>query len=89
MTPADDDTTKFVARPERTMDWPSEPTLFIDITEGAMNPVGFVKGNETVPHGTEVSGFGLYGGWAFHKNAEASIEMKFLATPTNETDLYL
>ena len=84
-----DDDTEFIATPERTMDWPAEPTLFIDMTEGTNNPVGFVKGNETLENGSTISGFGLYGGWAFHKNGEGSIEMNFLATPTNETDIYL
>ncbi|KAF2799929.1 hypothetical protein K505DRAFT_229909 [Melanomma pulvis-pyrius CBS 109.77] len=81
---------EFVATPNRTVDgWSAEPTLFIDLTEGANNPIGFVKKNESLGSGSTVSGFGLYGGWAFHKDDGGPIAMKFLASPTNETGIYL
>lgn len=63
--------------------------MYVDTTDGAMNAVGFVAGNETAPDGATVTGFGLYGGWAFHRDDSSSIEMKFIASPTNETDVYL
>jgi hypothetical protein len=63
--------------------------MYVDLTEGATNPIGFVNDNETLPSGASTVGFGLYGGWAFHKQNNANIEMKFLATPTNETGIYL
>lgn len=63
--------------------------MYIDTTEGSLNAVGFVQGNQTLGDGSTTTGFGLYGGWAFHTNDESTIEMKFVATPTNETDIYL
>ncbi|KAF2687907.1 hypothetical protein K458DRAFT_414976 [Lentithecium fluviatile CBS 122367] len=81
--------TEFVATPDTTVDWDSEPTMYIDTTEGAINAVGFVKGNETLGDGETTTGLGLYGGWAFHKVENSTIEMKFIATPTNESDIYL
>ena len=91
MTEGDD---KFRAKANSTgtssaPSWSTEPTMYVDLTEGATNPVGFTTGNETLPSGATVVGFGLYGGWAFHKQKDASLEMKFLATPTNETGIYL
>lgn len=84
-----DDETEFLASPDSTVDWASQLTMYVDTTGGSLNTVGFVKGNETVQGSGTTSGFGLYGGWAFHKNSEEAIEMKFVATPTNETDIYL
>ncbi|KAL1595208.1 hypothetical protein SLS60_009896 [Paraconiothyrium brasiliense] len=90
MTEGDD---KFVAKANTTaastLDWSPEPTMYIDMTEGVANPIGFAKDNETLPSNATTVGFGLYGGWAFHKPDDADIEMKFLATPTNETGIYL
>lgn len=63
--------------------------MYIDLTEGAVNPVRFALDNETLPSGASSVGFGLYGGWAYHKKDNATIEMNFLATPTNETGVYL
>jgi hypothetical protein len=87
MTEGDD---KFVAKANTTaISTLAGPTMYVDLTEGAANPIGFVKDNETLPGGASTVGFGLYGGWAFHKQNDANIEMKFLAAPTNETGIYL
>lgn len=67
----------------------SKEMMYVDLTEGAANPVGFTMDNKTLPKGASAVGFGLYGGWAFHKQGNADLEMKFLATPTNETGIYL
>ncbi|KAF2445481.1 hypothetical protein P171DRAFT_430892 [Karstenula rhodostoma CBS 690.94] len=81
---------KFVARANTTSPaWPTEPTMYVDLTEGAAISVGFTTDNKTLPDGATSVGFGLYGGWVFHKQDDADIEMKFLATPTNETGIYL
>lgn len=79
----------FVANPDNSTNWPSARTMYVDVTEGAVEPVGFALANETLRDGKTTSGFGLYGGWAFHKQNSSAIEMKFIATPTNETDIYL
>ncbi|KAF2195355.1 hypothetical protein K469DRAFT_722603 [Zopfia rhizophila CBS 207.26] len=84
-----DESTEFVATPDRAMDWASQPTMYIDTTSDAFNPVGFTIGNETVDNSSTVTRFGLYGGWAFHRDDEGIVEMKFYATPINETDIYL
>ncbi|KAJ4303507.1 hypothetical protein N0V90_002403 [Kalmusia sp. IMI 367209] len=84
-----DDDTKFIAKADSTVSWSSSPTMYVDLTDGAANPVGFVTDNGTLPSGATVVGFGLYGGWAFHKQNDSALEMKFLATPTNETGIYL
>lgn len=73
----------------RTMSWTSQPTMYVDLTEGAANPVGFTTDNDTLSSSATVVGFGLYGGWAFHKQESESLEMNFLAEPTNETGIYL
>lgn len=79
---------QFVASPESPMNWSTLPILAVDNTTGASNPVSFVNSNDTEDAGS-VSGFGLYGGWAFHKNGAGEVEMKFIATSTNESDVYL
>jgi hypothetical protein len=58
-----EENTEFVATPNTTVDWDVEPTMYIDTTAGVINPVGFVKGNETLPEGSTTTGLGLYGGW--------------------------
>lgn len=83
------DDVQFVATPDRTTDWTALPTMYVDNSTDAYSPIGFVLGNETLGDGLSDSGFGLYGGWAFHKNGDGEVEMKFHATPTNETDVYL
>lgn len=81
---------KFVAKSNTTTHaWSTDPMMYIDMTEGTNNPVGFIHDNETLPSGASTVGFGLYGGWAFHKQGDSEIEMKFLAAPTNETGIYL
>ncbi|KAF1979902.1 hypothetical protein BU23DRAFT_108213 [Bimuria novae-zelandiae CBS 107.79] len=83
---------KFVAKGNSTGTAPSlssKPTMYVDVTEGASNPVGFTTDNETLPSGATAVGFGLYGGWVFHKQQNSSLEMKFIATPTNETGIFL
>lgn len=61
--------------------------MYIDTTTG-LNAVGFTFSTGNLTDGETVDGFGLYGGWAFHMNDEDKVEMKFYATPTNETDVY-
>jgi hypothetical protein len=80
---------EFLATPDRTIEGWEEPAFAIDLTEGVNNPVKFVKANSTLGSDATVSGFGLYGGWAFHKDNGGPIAMKFLASPTNETGIYL
>jgi hypothetical protein len=70
------------------MNWSGLPILAVDNSTGASNPVSFVNENDTENVGS-ISGFGLYGGWAFHKNGAGEVEMKFIATPTNESGIYL
>lgn len=36
-----------------------------------------------------VKGFVIFGGWAYNNQKAGAIEMDFIATPANETDLYL
>ena len=85
-----DDETKFLAKPDNPEDWSVEASLYIDASPGAIKPVGFSRANESLPDGATDNGFGLYGGWAYHKDdPEAALEMKFLATPTNESDVFL
>ncbi|KAL5447409.1 hypothetical protein PMIN06_007492 [Paraphaeosphaeria minitans] len=58
----------FVAKANTTGPiWSTEPTMYVDLTEGATNPIGFTQDSKTLPSGTSSVGFGLYGGWAFHK----------------------
>ncbi|KAF2640243.1 P-loop containing nucleoside triphosphate hydrolase protein [Massarina eburnea CBS 473.64] len=85
---ANENSTEFVAAPDVTVEWESSPTLYVDTTAGAINPIGFIKQNETLPEGATAIGFGLYGGWAYHRQEESDIQMKFIATPTNETGIY-
>jgi hypothetical protein len=80
---------EFLATPDRTIEGWEEPAFAIDLTEGVNSPVKFVKANSTLGSDATVSGFGLYGGWAFHKDNGGPIAMKFLASPTNETGIYL
>ena len=88
-----EDSDRFVARASSAgsddPSWFSERTMFVDLTEGATSAVGFVADSERLPTGATTVGFGLYGGWAFHKQADTSLEMKFVAAPTNETGIYL
>ncbi|KAF2115269.1 hypothetical protein BDV96DRAFT_631925 [Lophiotrema nucula] len=79
----------FVVTPERTMSWTAQPSMMVDMNSDAFEPVEFIFGNETAATSSSASGFGLYGGWAFHKNEAGTVEMKFYATKTNESDIYL
>ncbi|KAF2267367.1 hypothetical protein CC78DRAFT_577078 [Lojkania enalia] len=83
------DDAQFVATPERTVGWAAQPTMLVDMDTNSFDPVGFTWGNETLDNSSSTVGFGIYGGWAFHRNDEGTIEMKFYATPTNESDVYL
>ena len=83
------DEAEFIAHPNRTIEGFTQPTLYVDLNAGTNDPLGFVGDNEKPPSGATVTGFGLYGGWAFHRNNGEPIAMKFLASPTNETNVYL
>ncbi|KAF1963349.1 hypothetical protein CC80DRAFT_541284 [Byssothecium circinans] len=54
-----ENSTEFVAAPDTAMKWESQPIMYINTTEGAMNPVGFIKNNETLGEGASAIGFGL------------------------------
>ncbi|KAF2711637.1 hypothetical protein K504DRAFT_523069 [Pleomassaria siparia CBS 279.74] len=79
---------QFLATPDGTLAGVTQPALYIDTTEGANNPVGFAS-TDDMPTGGNDTGFGLYGGWAYHLDNDGTIAMNFLASPTNETGIYL
>jgi hypothetical protein len=72
----------------RTANWASRPRLYIGADAGDLKSVGFAFANETHEAGAIDTGFGLFGGWAFNNIKDGAIEMNFVATPTNETDVY-
>ncbi|KAH7390704.1 hypothetical protein BKA66DRAFT_607726 [Pyrenochaeta sp. MPI-SDFR-AT-0127] len=82
------DDAKLIATPDSTASWSSEPSLYIGADDGDLKKIGFSAGNETIPDGAIVAGFGLFGGWAYNSEHAGAIEMKFVASPTNETDVY-
>ncbi|KAF2027241.1 hypothetical protein EK21DRAFT_115009 [Setomelanomma holmii] len=82
------DDEKFVAMPGGTVEWSSQPTMYIGANSGDLKVVGFTVGNETASTNSTVDGFGLFGGWAFNNMDAGEIEMKFVASPTNETNVY-
>lgn len=83
------DDAEFEATPDETVENWTGAYMAIDLTEEANNPVKFVNPNDTAPSGATKTGFGLYGGWAFHKDGDGPVAMNFLASPTNETGIYL
>lgn len=62
--------------------------MYIGAEVGDIKSVGFAAGNERTADGATVAGFGLFGGWAFNNVNAGAIEMNFVASPTNETDVY-
>jgi hypothetical protein len=79
-----------VATPEEdNVAWPAHPVMYIDTNPKSSEAVGFAFSNATLNGTMSATGFGLYGGWAFHKGADAEVEMKFYATPTEDNDVYL
>ena len=79
---------KFVVAANGTTEWASQPTMYIGADEGGIKSVGFEFDNGTMANGAIDTGFGLFGGWAFNNIKAGAIEMNFVATPTNETDIY-
>jgi hypothetical protein len=63
--------------------------MYIGADNGDMKTVGFAADDKAIPKGAVVAGFGLFGGWAFNNNVkDGVIEMKFVASPTTEEDVY-
>lgn len=79
---------KFVVTANRTTGWTSQPSMYIGADAGDIKSVGFKHDNETNKDGAIVAGFGLFGGWAFNNDQAGTVKMDFVATPTNETDVY-
>ncbi|KAF9696686.1 hypothetical protein EKO04_005212 [Ascochyta lentis] len=78
---------RFVASPEGSVSWTSQPSMYIGADAGDMKTVGFVS-EDKIPEGATIKGFGLFGGWAYNNQKAGAIEMNFVATPANETGLY-
>ncbi|KAF2626987.1 hypothetical protein BU25DRAFT_66377 [Macroventuria anomochaeta] len=81
------DDSRFVAYPIDNVTWTSNPSMCIGAGEGDLKTVGFASNYKNVSDGVIVTGFGLFGGYAYNSKA-GSIEMYFVASPTNETGIY-
>ncbi|KAF2819689.1 hypothetical protein CC86DRAFT_471788 [Ophiobolus disseminans] len=88
ITLSNTDDQKFVVTANGTTGWKSHPSMYIGAETGDVKSVGFKFDNETKADGAIVTGFGLFGGWAYNNIEAGAIEMSFVATPTNETDVY-
>ncbi|KAF2661806.1 hypothetical protein K491DRAFT_687202 [Lophiostoma macrostomum CBS 122681] len=82
------DGTEFVAKPDTSTAWDQELLYVVNSTD-AFDSVGFATDGDNGTSSNTTSGFGLYGGWAFHQNGDGKIQMKFYATPTDDEDIYL
>lgn len=81
------DDSRFVASPEGNVQWTSQPSMYIGTDAGDTKTVGFVS-EDNISKDTIVTGFGLFGGWAYNNQNSGAIEMNFIATPANEPGLY-
>lgn len=81
------DDSRFVASPESNVPWTSQPSMYIGTDAGDEKTVGFVS-HDNIPKGATVTGFGIFGGWAYNNQKSGAIEMNFVATPAKEPGLY-
>ncbi|KAF9701904.1 hypothetical protein EKO04_000442 [Ascochyta lentis] len=80
------DDSRLVASAVENATWTSQ-SLYIGSDNDDLKEVGFTSNYKNVSDGVIVTGFGLFGGYAYNDKA-GSIAMYFVASPTNETGIY-
>lgn len=65
----------------------SMPLLFIPTSSSDPTPIGFAD-SSNVSSSVNTTGFGFYGAWLYHLDAQGEITMNWYAVPTDDSSTF-